>query len=82
MKYILALLIIVPTLIAILLFTVAGFAYHNPAMLSAESNPTIAVICVIAGVFASLPLIVAIAIGVSNILKIRKKTKVRKQKDE
>ena len=72
MKFVLALLIIVPTLIAILLFSVAGFAYASPAMLDAAINPTVAVLCIIAGVIALLPLIVIIAIGLSNILKIGK----------
>ena len=72
MKFILALLIIVPTLIAILLFSVAGFAYASPAMLDAATNPMIAVLCIIAGVIALLPLIIVIAIGLSNMLKIGK----------
>lgn len=57
MKFVLALLIIVPTLIAILLFYVAGFAYASPAMLDAAINPTVAVLCIIAGIIALLPLI-------------------------
>ena len=72
MKFVLALLIIVPTLIAILLFSVAGFAYASPAMLDAATNPMIAVLCTIAGVIALLPLIIVIAIGLSNMLKIGK----------
>ena len=72
MKFVLALLIIVPTLIAILLLSVAGFAYASPAMLDAAINPTVAVLCIIAGVIALLPLIVIIAIGLSNILRIGK----------
>ena len=72
MKFVLALLIIVPTLIAILLFSVASFAYASPAMLDAAINPTVAVLCIIAGMIALLPLIVIIAIGLSNILKIGK----------
>jgi len=41
MKFLIALLIIIPTLIAVLLFTVAALAYNNPAMLVAASNPAI-----------------------------------------
>lgn len=37
MKILIALLIEIPTLIATLLFLVAGFAYNNPAMLAADS---------------------------------------------
>ena len=72
MKFLITLIVIVPTLIAILLFSVAGFAYVSPAMLDAATNPTVAVLCIIAGVIALLPLIVIIAIGLSNILKIGK----------
>ena len=72
MKFVLAFLIIVPTLIAILLFSVVGFAYASPAMLDAAINPTVAVLWIIAGVIALLTLIVIIAIGLSNILKIGK----------
>ena len=84
MKFVLALLIIVPTLIAILLFSVAGFAYASPAMLDAATNPMIAVLCIIAGVIALLPLIIVIAIGLSNMLKIgkNKEDKGEKTKDE
>ena len=72
MKFLITLIVIVPTLIAILLFSVAGFAYASPAMLDAATNPTVAVLCIIAGIIALLPLIIVIAIGLSNILKIGK----------
>ena len=80
MKFVLALLIIVPTLIAILLFSVAGFAYASPAMLDAATNPTVAVLCIIAGVIALLPLIAVMAIGLSNILKIGKNKEDKEKK--
>ena len=41
-------------------------------MLDAAINPTVAVLCIIAGVIALLPLIAVMAIGLSNILKIGK----------
>ena len=50
MKFLIALLIIIPTLIAILLFTVAALAYNNPAMLAAASNPALFTLCIVAGV--------------------------------
>ena len=68
MKFLIALLIIIPTLIAILLFTVAGFAYNNPAMLAAATNPAISTLCIVAGVIAVLPLLVAIIIGITNLI--------------
>ena len=81
MKILIALLIEIPTLIATLLFLVAGFAYNNPAMLAAESNPVIAILCIVAGVIAAIPLIVAIFIGIGSLtssgktkIKIRRKT--------
>ena len=78
MKFLIALLIIIPTLIAILLFTVAGFAYNNPAMLAAATNPAIATLCIVAGVIAALPLLVAIIIGIANLIT---STKSKKGKD-
>ena len=78
MKFLIALLIIIPTLIAILLFTVAGFAYNNPAMLAAASNPAISTLCIVAGVIAALPLLVAIIIGITNLIT---STKSKKGKD-
>ena len=78
MKFLIALLIIIPTLIAILLFTVAGFAYNNPAMLAAATNPTIAILCIVAGLIAVLPLLVAIIIGITNLIT---STKSKKGKD-
>ena len=78
MKFLIALLIIIPTLIAILLFTVAGFAYNNPAMLAAATNPAIATLCIVAGVIAALPLLVAIIIGITSLIT---STKSKKGKD-
>ena len=78
MKFLIALLIIIPTLIAILLFTVAGFAYNNPAMLAAATNPAISTLCIVAGVIAVLPLLVAIIIGITNLII---STKSKKGKD-
>ena len=78
MKFLIALLIIIPTLIAILLFTVATLAYNNPAMLAAATNPAIATLCIMAGVIAALPLLVAIIIGITNLIT---STKSKKGKD-
>ena len=78
MKFLIALLIIIPTLIAILLFTVAALAYNNPAMLAAASNPAIATLCIMAGVIAALPLLVVIIIGITNLIT---STKSKKGKD-
>lgn len=73
MKFLIALLIAIPTLIAILLFTIAGFAYNNPAMLAAASNPAIAILCIISGVIAALPFMVAVIIGLGSLLGSGKK---------
>jgi len=75
MKFPIALLIIIPTFIAILLFTVAGFAYNNPAMLAAATDPTIAILCIVAGLIAVLPLLVAIIIGITNLITSTKNKK-------
>ena len=81
MKFLIALLIIIPTLIAVLLFTVATLAYNNPAMLAAATNPAIAILCIIAGVIAALPLLVAIIIGLTNLITSTKKKKEQDDKD-
>ena len=78
MKLLIALLIAIPTLIAILLFTIAGFAYNNPAMLAAATNPTIATLCIVAGAIAALPLLAAIIIRITNLIT---STKNKKGKD-
>ena len=78
MKFLIALLIIIPTLIAILLFTVAALAYNNPAMLAAASNPALFTLCIVAGVIAPLTLWVAIIIGITNLIT---STKNKKGKD-
>ena len=75
MKFLIALLIIIPTLIAILLFTVAALAYNNPAMLAAASNPAISTLCIVAGVIAALPLLVAIIIRNANLITSTKSKK-------
>lgn len=81
MKFLIALLIAIPTLIAILLFTIAGFAYNNPAMLAATSNPAIAILCIISGVIAALPLVVAIIFRLTNLITLTKKKKEQGKKD-
>ena len=81
MKFLIALIIIIPTLIAVLLFTVAALAYNNPAMLAAATNPTIAILCIISGVIAPLPLLVAIIIGLANLITSTKKKKEQDDKD-
>ena len=73
MKFLIALLIAIPTLIAILLFTITGFAYNNPAMLAAATNPTIAILCIISGVIAALPLVLAVIIGLGSLFGSGKK---------
>ena len=73
MRFLIALLVTIPTLISILLFTVAGFAYNNPAMLAAASNPAIAILCIISGVTAALPLVVAVIIGLGSLFGSGKK---------
>lgn len=75
MKFLIALLIIIPTLIAVLLFTVATFAYNNPAMLAAATNPAVSTLCIVAGVIAALPLLVAIIIGITNLITSTKSKK-------
>lgn len=67
MKILVALLVAIPTLISLLLFTIAGFAYNNPAMLAATSNPAIAMLCVVSGVIATLPLVMAVIIGLGSL---------------
>ncbi len=73
MKFLIALLIAIPTLIAVLLFSVAGFAYSTPEMLSAAENPIIAICCIVAGIIATIPLLATIAIGLVNIISSKKK---------
>lgn len=80
MKFLIALLVLIPTLIAILLFTVAGLAFNNPAVLSAAANPAIAILCIVAGVIAALPLVVVTVIGIVTLITSGKK-KTGKEQD-
>lgn len=73
MKILIALLIAITTLIAILLFTIAAFAYNSPAMLAAATNPVIAILCIIAGVVTAIPLIVAVIVGLGSLTGSGKK---------
>ena len=82
MKFLIGLIIAIPTLIAILLFTIAGLAYNNPAMLSAGTNPVIAILCIIAGVVAAIPLLVAVIIGLGSLIGSGKKKDVEKDNEK
>lgn len=79
MKILIALLIAIPTLIAILLFTVAGFAYSSPVMLAATSNPVIAILCIISGVIAALPLVATVIVGLGGILASGKSRNIKEK---
>ena len=82
MKFLIALLVAIPTLISSLLFTVAGFAYNNPTMLEAASNPAIAILCIISGVIAALPLVAAVIIGLGSLFgKAKKKENKNTEKE-
>ena len=72
MTFLIALVIIIPTLIAVLLFLVAGLSFYHPELLAASTNPTITILCIVAGIIAAIPLLVAMMIGLSNVLKIGK----------
>ena len=80
MKFLIALIIIIPTLISALLFTVAALACKNPAMLAATANPSVAVLCVIAGVITILPLCISVVIGLGNMIGALKTKKRKKHK--
>lgn len=75
MKFLISLIVIIPTLIAVLLFTVAGLSFNSPEMLVAANNPTIATCCIIAGVIAMIPLIVAVVILIVNFISESNKKK-------
>ena len=80
MTFLIALVIIIPMLIAVLLFSVAGFAFYHPEFLAASTNPTVAILCIIGGIIAAIPLLVALAIGLSNVLNIGKKKNIKGEK--
>lgn len=80
MTFLIALVIIIPTLIAVLLFSVAGFAFYHPELLAASTNPTVAILCIIGGIIAAIPLLVALAIALSNVLNIGKKKNIKGEK--
>lgn len=73
MKFLISLIVIIPTLISALLFTVAGLSYNAPELLAAGTNPTIAICCIVAGVIALVPLIVAAVILSVNLISSNKK---------
>ena len=83
MKFLIALLLAIPTLIAILLFTVTWLACNDPTMLAASANPILATLCIIAGVIMTIPLIVAVVIGLSVLLgRSKSKNKDKEEKDK
>lgn len=67
MKNFISLLIIIPTAISILLFTVAAFAYKAPEMLVAAENPVMAICCIVGGIISAMPIFVSIVIWIINI---------------
>ncbi len=80
MKLLISLIVILPTLIAVLLFTVAGFCFNSPEMLAAATNPAIAICCIIAGAIATVPLLAAVVILIVNLISDSKKKKSETKK--
>lgn len=75
MKFLISLIVILPTLIAVLLFTVAGLSFNAPKFLVASTNPTMAICCIAAGVIAMIPLLIAAVILILNLVSGTKKKK-------
>lgn len=78
MKLFISLIIILPTLIAVLLFTVAAFSFNAPALLAASTSPAVAVCCIIAGALALIPLFAAAFVMINDI-KNKKNTSEQKE---
>ena len=80
MKILIACLVVLPTLIAVLLFTIAGASYTDPAGLSAAENPAVPVLCIAAGTVATIPLATALWIGAVKLYDSKKKKKAPEEK--
>lgn len=59
--------VILPTLMAVLMFAVAYLSFNAPQLLAASTNPVIAVCCIAAGVISMIPLFVVIFIKIYDI---------------
>lgn len=68
MKILISLIVILPTLIAVLLFTVAGLSFNAPELLAAATNPAITTCCIVAGVIALIPLLIAAVVLIMNLI--------------
>lgn len=75
MKFLISLIVLLPTLISILLFVIAGLSFNAPELLAASSNPTIAICCIIAGIIALVPLLAAPVILLMNFITSTKNKK-------
>lgn len=67
MTFLISLAVILPTLMAVLLFAVAYLSFNAPQLLAASTNPVIAVCCIVAGVISMIPLFVVIFIKIYDI---------------
>jgi len=82
MIFLIALIIILPTLMAALFFTVAHFSYNAPQLLSAETSPVIAICCIIAGIVALIPIIIALFLTAYNLISNKKAKKEKTNSDK
>lgn len=78
--YVMPLLVSNKTMGVYLAEPVAGFAFYHPELLAASTNPTVAILCIIGGIITAIPLLVALAIGLSNVLNIGKKKNIKGEK--
>lgn len=79
MTFLILLAVILPTLMAVLLFAVAYLSFNVPQLLAASTNPVIAVCCIVAGVISMIPLFVVIFIKIYDIKSKKSKSEEKSE---
>lgn len=72
MKLLCAGIVLVPTLIAVLIFYIAHALFAAPGVLLGAAQPAVAVICIVAGVLLLLPAAIVLVIGLVNFVSRKK----------
>lgn len=81
MKLLCAAIVLIPTLIAVLLFYLAHALFAVPGVLLGAVQPTIAMLCIVAGILLLLPAVIVLVITLLNLVS-RKKAKEPKEKSQ
>ncbi len=69
--FVLTLLVVIPALVTVLLFSITNFTCTDPTVLSTTAGPAITILYVVTNVVTLLPLVVIVTVKLSGVLGVK-----------